>query len=320
MVQAVNAALARALRSDERVILFGEDVGIPGGIFGASKGLREEFGDRVFDMPISEAAILGAAIGAAQMGLRPIAEIMWSDFTLVALDQLVNQAANVRYVSNGDITAPLTVRMQQGVTPGSCAQHSQSLEAIFAHTPGLRVGIPSTAADAYSMLLAAVADPDPVIIIESRAMYGTVSDPVDESQPVTPIGGAVVRRPGRHATVVSWGRMVHECLAAADQLSAQGIELEVVDLRWLNPLDNETVMASVRSTAHLAVVHEANVTGGFGAEIAARVYEDSFFDLDGPVLRIGVDDLRMPAAPHLQGAVVPSAGSIVDRIVRWLST
>lgn len=317
MGQAANAALRRAL-VDERVILFGEDVGKPGGVFGVSKGLHDEFGDRVFDTPISEAAILGAAIGASQFGMRPVVEIMWSDFSLVALDQLVNQAANVRYTSNQTMSAPITVRMQQGVTPGSCAQHSQCLEAIFAHIPGLRVCIPSNPNDAYQMVLSAVDCDDPVIVIESRAMYPSVKGAVIEGVDIEPIGEARVIRPGSRATVVSWGRMLHECAAACEQLAADGVDIELIDLRWLNPFDGETIWNSVRSTARLAIVHEANITGGFGAEIAARAHENVFFDLDAPVLRIGLNDLRMPSAPHLQAAVVPDADSIASNLKAWM--
>jgi len=313
-VQAVNAALDRALRDDPNVIVFGEDVGLPGGIFGATKGLKDRYGDRVFDMPISEAAILGSAIGAAQHGMRPVAEIMWSDFSLVAFDQIANQASNTRYVSNGTITAPLTIRMQQGVLAGSCAQHSQSLEALFAHLPGIRVCMPSTPQDAYDLLLTAIACDDPTIVIENRAMYFTEKATITTENKVSSIGGAAVRRSGTDVTMVSWSRMVNECLASAKILAERGIEAEVVDLRWLNPLDMDTVLASVAKTSRLVVVHEANLTGGFGAEIAARGAELGFCHLDRPVERIGAPDLRIAAAPHIQAAVIPQAMSIADRI------
>ena len=313
-VEAVNTALDRALSDDESILVFGEDVGIPGGVFGASKNLHKRYGDRVFDTPISEAAILGTAIGAAQYGMRPVAEIMWSDFSLVALDQIVNQAANVRYTSNGTMTAPITIRMQQGAMAGSCAQHSQNLEAIFAHVPGVRVALPSNPQDAHDMLLAAIWCDDPVIVIENRAMYFTVTGPVDTERIVPAMGGAEVRRPGADVTIVSWGRMVHECMGAAEQLAAEGVDAEVIDLRWLNPLDIGTVLASVEKTGRIAIVHEANVTGGFGAEIAARVAHDGLFLLDAPIERIGLPDLRVPAAPILQAAVLPDAESIAGRV------
>jgi pyruvate/2-oxoglutarate/acetoin dehydrogenase E1 component len=204
-VEAVNAALRRVLEELPNTIVFGEDVGEPGGVFGATRGLRELFGDRVFDTPISETAILGAAVGAAMMGMRPIAEIMWIDFILVALDQLVNQAANIRYISQGRLTAPLTVRTQQGALPGSCAQHSQCLEAILAHIPGLQVGLPATVQDAYDMLVAAVYSDDPTIIIESRGLYRRFREEATLAGPVQSVGGARVRRPGSDVTLVTWG-------------------------------------------------------------------------------------------------------------------
>lgn len=312
-IQAVVAALDRALTASDEVIVFGEDLGV-GGVFGQTKGLARKHGDRVFNTPISESAILGGAIGAAQNGLRPVAEIMWSDFSLVALDQIVNQAANIRYVSNGAITAPLTIRMQQGVTPASCAQHSQNLEAIFAHVPGLRVCMPSTPQDAFDMILRAIELDDPTIVIENRRMYADRQD-VTIDGPIPEAGHAVVRRQGSGVTVVSWGRMVGECLAAADAVAADGVSVEVVDLRWLNPLDMDTVLSSVEKTSRIVIVHEANMTGGFGAEIGARVAADGFYFLDAPVHRIGLPDLRVPAAPHLQEAIVPSAESIAGEIL-----
>lgn len=315
-VEAVNAAIARCLDERPDVVVFGEDVGEPGGVFGATKGLRRRFGRRVFDTPISESAILGGAVGAAMMGLRPLVEIMWADFSLVALDQIVNQAANVRYVSEGRLTAPLTIRMQQGAVPGSCAQHSQSLEAIFAHVPGIRVCMPATAQDAYDLLLAAVDCDDPVVVIEQRGLYFGDKQVVEVGGPVQPIGGARVVRPGARLTVVTWGAMLQRVLEAASLLDGEGITADVIDARWLNPLDVEVIAASVRRTSRLAVVHEANVTGGFGAEVAARIGTSEFFHLDAPIARIGAPDLRMPAAPGLQAAVLPSATSVADGLRR----
>lgn len=317
LIQAVNRAMHRLLDDDERTIVFGEDVGKPGGVFGATKGLREAFGaDRVFDTPISEAAILGAAIGAATHGLRPIVEIMWIDFSLVAADQLINQAANVRYLSCGALSAPMVVRTQQGHLPGSCAQHSQCLEALYASIPGLRVAVPSTSADAYTMLLAAAACDDPVLFIEHRALYARAKGPVDLSAPVPPIGGSRQVRCGSRATVVSYGAMLLTVSAALDELAADGIDCDLIDLRWLDPLDFDAVAASVATTGRLAIVHEANVTGGFGAELAARAAAECLFDLDAPVLRIGLPDVRVPAAPHLQRTVYPNQASIAADIRR----
>ncbi len=311
--KAVNAALERALSEMPDTILYGEDVGKPGGVFGVTKGLQQSAGaDRVFDTPISETAMLGVAVGAAMSGLRPIVEIMWIDFSLVAMDQIVNQAANVRYVSAGRLTAPLTIRTQQGATPGSCAQHSQNLEAIYAHIPGLRVGVPATAQDAYSMLLAAVRSDDPVMVIENRGMYHGAEQVVDVGGPIEDVGGARIAQEGKDVTIVSWGSMLFCALEAAALLAQQGVSAEVVNARWITPFDWETLFASVGKTKRLLVVHEANVSGGFGAEIAARVQSECFGKLSAPVDRLGVMDCRIPAASHLQAALIPDA----DRIAK----
>lgn len=310
-VQAVNAALRAELAARPEVLVYGEDVGFAGGIFGAARDLQKEFGEaRVFDTPIAESAILGSAVGAAMEGMRPIVEIMWIDFMLVALDQLVNQAANARYLSRGERDLPLVVRTQQGVTPGSCAQHSQSLEALLLHVPGLRVGLPSCPQDAYAMLRAAAADPDPCVIIEARALYRD-RGPVLLDGPVGPIGGAAVRREGADVALVSWGATVLRAEAAADRLAAEGIAAAVLDLRWLDPLDEATLTAVCRAAGgRVVVAHEANLTGGAGAEIAARVASALHGELAVPVARVATPDVRMPAAPVLQESLVPSAESI----------
>lgn len=313
--QAVNSALDRALRERPETLLYGEDVAKWGGIFGCTKGLADKHGDRVFDTPISESAILGSAVGAALLGQRPIVEIMWVDFALVALDQLVNQAANVRYVSRGELTAPITVRTQQGAMPGSCAQHSQNLEAFFAHTPGLVVGLPATAQDAYDMLLSAIWCDDPAIIIENRTLYFDRSGSVELNRPVQPVGGARVVRQGADVTVVTWSAMLRRVADAAESAANEGVDVEVIDLRWLQPLDMPTVLASLEKTNRLMMVHEANRTGGFGGEIAARVAEHALNLLDAPVRRVAVPDSRMPAAPHLQRALIPSADDIAHQLV-----
>lgn len=310
VAKAVNAALDRALDEFPEALLFGEDIALPGGIFGCTKGLVERHGARVFDTPISESAILGAALGASLLGRRPIVEIMWVDFTLVAFDQIVNQAANVRYVSNGRLHAPMTIRTQQGALPGSCAQHSQSLEALFTHIPGLRVAMPSSPQEAYALLLAAIASEDPAIVIEHRGMYA-VSGDVRLGDPIEPIGGARIIRQGKSLTIVALGPMVPIALDAATTLAAEGIEAEIIDPRWLAPFDAATVIASVSRTGRLLVAHQANVTGGFGAEVAARIARDAFWSLEAPIERIGLPDLRMPAAPNLQAAILPTAMDIV---------
>ena len=311
---ALNEALRRELEETPEVILFGEDIAIPGGVFGITRRLHKEFGgERVFDTPIAESAILGAALGAAQEGLRPIVEIMYSDFLLVALDQLVNQAANVRYLSSGRRSAPLVVRCQQGATPGSCAQHSQSLEALLAHIPGLKVGMASNPHDAYAMLRAAVHDPDPVVVIESRALYA-VEGLVHLDAPRESVGGARLRRAGIDALIVTWGRMVNEAEAAAEELAEIGIDAAVLDLRWLSPLDETTLIDLAMTVKRVLVVHEANLTGGFGAEVAARVAEKAFTELVAPVKRLAAPDIRMPAAPALQAALLPSRSTIAGAV------
>jgi acetoin:2,6-dichlorophenolindophenol oxidoreductase subunit beta len=308
-IRAVNEALAWSLQAWPETIVFGEDVALPNGPFGATKGLHAKFGDRVFDTPISESAMIGTALGAAVSGLRPVVEVMYGDFLLVAMDQIVNQVANARYVSGGALIPRLTIRTQQGATPGSCAQHSQSLEALFAHIPGLRVGLASGAAQAYAMLRAAIASDDPVLLFESRRLY-PVKGQVDLDAPVEPIGGSRVLLTGTDYTIVSWGSAVPDALAASDLLAAQGISATVIDLRWLSPLDLDPVFESAARTGRLAVVHEANRTGGFGGEIVARVSEALGPQLTVPPVRIGAADARVPASPVLSAAVLPSAERI----------
>ncbi len=317
-IRAVNAALHWAMREYPEALVFGEDVALPDGPFGATRDLRSEFGERVFDTPISETAFVGAAIGAAIRGRRPIIEIMFIDFTQVAMDQLVNQLPNFHYVSQGAFRVPVTIRTQQGYTPGSCAQHSQSLEAFFAHVPGLRVGAPSNPQDAYEMLRTAIACDDPTLIIESRALYPQRA-PVVLDRPVEPMGGARLLRDGDDVTIVSWSRMLHEAIQAAELLAADGIGAAVVDLRWLAPADYDPVAASLERTGRLVVVHEANRTGGFGAEVAAWAARERFWDLDGPILRIGAPDIRVPAAPSLQAALIPDARDIAREIREGLA-
>lgn len=303
--QAVNEALRIELTERLEVVVFGEDVGHAGGIFGCTRNLQREFGEaRVFDTPIAEASILGAAVGAAMSGMKPVAEIMWMDFLMVAMDQLVNQAANVRYVSRGTSTVPMVMRVQQGATPGSCSQHSQSLEAMLAHIPGLKVGLPSTPQDAYDMLRAAIDDPDPCIIIEARSLYQTKA-PVDGAR--TAVGSARQRRDGSDIALISWGTMANTAEQAAALLGKDGIKASVLDLRWLSPLDEKALETAVRKAGGKAlVVHEANQTGGFGAEIVSRLLDLGFTK----VRRLGAPDIRVPAAPALQAVLIPSAGLI----------
>lgn len=315
-IQAVNSALDAQLSSHPEVLVYGEDVGGAGGIFGASRGLQKKYGaERVFDTPISESAILGSAVGASMMGMKPIVEIMWADFSLVALDQLINQAANIRYITRGRSAAPIVVRTQQGVTPGSCAQHSQSLEALLAHIPGLRVALPATPQDAYSMLQSAVACDDPCVVFEARSLYQTSGD-VDLDSSAEPIGKARLHGTGRDAVVVTWGTMLGPSLEAAESLKQESIDVAVLDLRWLSPLDEEALLKAVKNAGHRAVVaHEANVTGGFGAEIVARIHE-AFGGIPLQIARVGAPNVRIPASPVLMRALIPNAAQIASAVRR----
>jgi pyruvate/2-oxoglutarate/acetoin dehydrogenase E1 component len=307
--EAVNAALRRCLEEVPETLLYGEDIAKPGGVFGVTRGLHRDFGERVFDTPISESAILGSAVGAAMLGRRPIVEIMWADFSLVAFDQIVNQAANVRYVSEGRTSAPLTIRTQQGNSPGACAQHSQNLEALLLHVPGIRVCMPRTAQDAYDLVLSAVACDDPTVVIENRTLYAEAKEEVVIGGPIQPIGGSRRRRDGSDVTVVTWGAMTSKVLDAADRIAADGLSADVLEMVWLNPFDDAAVIESVQRTRRLLVVHEAARTGGFGAEVVARVVE-SGTPLVVPPRRLGLDDSRLPSAVHLARTLLPQTEQI----------
>ena len=314
-IQAVNEAIAVELETRPEVIVYGEDVGQAGGIFGASRGLQKKYGPkRVFDTPISESAILGSAVGSALLGMKPIVEIMWADFLLVALDQLINQAANVRYITAGRCGVPLVVRTQQGSTPGACAQHSQCLEALLAHIPGLRVALPATPQDAYDILRSAVANPDPCIVFEARGLYQTTG-PVVLSDRVQPIGKADVKRDGSAAVIVTWGTMVSVALNAAQMLEKDGLDVGVLDLRWLSPVDETALKQAVRAAqGRVVIAHEANLTGGFGAEITARIHELLGAEMKLHIKRVATPDVRMPAAPALSQEVIPNATKLVAAV------
>lgn len=314
-IQAVNEALMRELETRPEVMVYGEDVGYAGGIFGGSRGCQKNYGkDRVFDTPIAESAILGSAVGSALMGMKPIVEIMWADFMLVALDQLINQAANMRYITGGKSSVPMVVRTQQGSTPGACAQHSQSLEALLAHVPGLRVALPSTPQDAYDILRAAVAHPDPCVIFEARSLYQT-SGPVTASDNIQPIGKANMKAEGSDAVIVTWGTMVRVALEAAEALAKEGIKTGVLDLRWLSPLDENALREAVsKAGGRVVVAHEANLTGGFGAEVVARLHELLEGKVDLKVRRVATPDVRMPAAPTLAAQLLPNAEKIAAAV------
>ena len=312
--EAVRAALAAELAADEDVILMGEEVGALGGVFTVTQGLQEQFGaDRVLDAPICENGLVGWSIGAAVEGLRPVVEIMFSDFVLLALDQLVNLGAKVRYMSNGQFSVPLVLRMPGGGGTNHGPQHSQSLESWFAHTPGLIVGMPSTSSDAYWMTRDAIRLDDPVIMLESKHLYFRARGEVDEDE--GPRGfGARVAREGTDLTAVSASRMVQRCLEAAETLAEEGISCEVIDLRWLWPLDTETVAASLRKTNRIAIVHEPVEFGGWGGEVASWVTEHCFDELDAPVVRLGSKRQPIPFQPHLEDEVVPTVARIEAKL------
>lgn len=318
MRDALNLALDEALESDPRVFLLGEDIADPmGGSYKITAGLSTKYGsDRVRNTPISEAGIVGSAIGAALVGLRPVAELMYIDFTAVAMDQLVNQAAFISYMSGGQVSVPLVVRCQGGAWRRSAAQHSKSLEAWFTHVPGLKFVMPADATDAYWLLLDAIADPNPVIFYEPNLLYRerTLLD-VRERPPG--LGAPTIVRKGDHATLVAWGMSVSMALQAAETLAGQGISLEVVKITTLAPLDYGAIIESVQRTGLLAVTHEAWEYGGFGGEIAAHVCEEAFFYLDGPVKRIGALHCPHPFSPVLEEVMMPSAEQIVSEVRSW---
>jgi acetoin:2,6-dichlorophenolindophenol oxidoreductase subunit beta len=309
-VAAVTATLARAMREDERVIVLGEDVA-EGGPYGATAGLAEEFGrTRVLNTPISEGAVCGAAIGAAQAGLRPVVEIMFIDFITLALDQLVNQAAKAHFMSGGQLSVPLVLRTQGGAGSRSGAQHSQSLEAWLTHVPGLTVVMPSCAADAAGLLRSAIADPGPVVVVENNALYfRRAPAPAEDPEPV-PIGRARTLRRGDGLTVVATSRMVGEALQAAERLASEGVQAEVIDPRTLVPLDIDAIAASVRRTGRAVVAHEAVTTGGFGAELAAQLQEAAFDRLEAPIQRVGAPFEPVPVSPPLEDDYRPGADEI----------
>jgi pyruvate dehydrogenase E1 component beta subunit len=308
---AITDALAEAMRGDERVFVLGEDVA-EGGPWGGTKGLAEEFGaERVRNTPISEAAICGIAIGAAQSGLRPVVEIMFVDFVTLALDQLVNQAAKAHFMSGGQLTVPLVLRTQGGAGQRGGAQHSQSLEAWLTHVPGLKVVMPATASDARGLLAAAIDDPNPVVFVENKTLYFRREELVREQ---VEIGRARIVRPGRDVTVVVLSRLVHEAVAAAEELAAEGIEAEVIDPRTLVPLDLDAIVESVGRTHRLVVAHEAVLHGGFGAEIAAQVQAAAFDELDAPVERVGAPFMPVPFAPPLEDAYIPGRREVVAAV------
>lgn len=318
-LRAINQALADAMAADPTVILIGEDVSEAGGAFGASRGLRDRFGaERVIDTPISEAALAGAAVGAALSGLRPVAEIMFMDFTTLVMDALVNQAAKARFMFGGQRSVPMVLRTPHGGGLGAGPQHSQCLEAWFAHVPGLKVVCPSDPASAYGLLRAAIADPDPVVFIEHKALYA-IKGEVPDDLPVLPLGQAAILREGRDVTIVAYGAAVHTALAAATQLADEGIEAEIVDLRSIQPWDEQTVLASLSRTHRLVVVHEAVEAFGVGAEIVARMADIGFDELDGPIIRVAAPFMPVPFSKGLETAYLPSPERVCAAVRRTLA-
>lgn len=316
---AINRALADAMAADDSVVLFGEDVAAPGGPFAVTRGLLAKFGgERVRDTPISEAAIAGAAVGAALSGLRPVVEIMFMDFITFAMDALVNQAAKAHFMFGGQRSVPMVVRTPHGGGLNAGPQHSQCLEAWFAHVPGLKVAVPSNPADAYGLLRAAIDDPDPVIFVEHKALYASKGE-LAEPPVAAPLGKARIARAGRDATVVAYGAAVGWALRAAEALAAEGIEAEVIDLRTIQPWDEAAVLASVERTRRLVVAHEAATAFGVGAEIAARISERAFGRLAAPVARVGAAFMPVPFAPSLERACLPGDADIARAVRRTLA-
>jgi len=310
---AVHDAMADAMRADPTVLLLGEDVGRYGGTYAASKGLLEEFGpNRILDTPLSELGFVGIGVGAALNGLRPIVEVMTVNFSLLALDQIVNTAAALRHMSGGQFSVPLVVRMATGAGRQLAAQHSHSLENWYAHIPGITVLAPATVPDAYGMLRTALTDPDPVIIFEHVGLYNVSADL--ESLEPTDISRAALRRDGSDATIIAYGGCVPKALDAAAQLAAAGIECDVIDLRVLRPLDDATILESVRKTHRVVVVDEAWHTGSLAAEISARIVERAFYELDAPIARVCTMEVPIPYAKHLEQAALPQPEKIIAAV------
>jgi pyruvate dehydrogenase E1 component beta subunit len=315
--EAIRLALREELRRDERVFVIGEDVGAFGGAMAVTKGLFDEFGaKRLVDTPISESAIVGAALGAALTGLVPVAEIMFIDFTGVCMDQIVNQVAKVRYMLGGQVEVPLVIRTQGGAGKGYAAQHSQSLEAWFCHAPGLIVVMPATPRDARGLLKSAIREPNPVLFIEHKTLYNTEGE-VPDAEELIPLGRADVKRPGRNVTVIAHSQQVLQALAAAETLAAKhGVDCEVIDLMTVNPLDEQAILASVRKTGRLVTVEEGYRNHGVGAEVVARVAAKAFDALDAEPVRVAFPDCPVPFAKPLERALLPDAAKIVDAVLK----
>lgn len=312
LIESIHQALDEMMAADSRVFVLGEDVGRRGGVFRVTEGFLEKYGElRVIDAPLAEGVIVGAAIGAAYNGMRPIAEIQFADFIFPAFDQIVSEAARTCYRSNGDWHVPMVIRAPYGGGIHGALYHSQSIEAFFCHIPGLKVVAPATPYDAKGLLKASIEDPNPVIFLEHKKCYRMIKGEVPEQDYRVPIGKAEVKRSGQHLTAIAYGLMLHYCLEAAEILAREGIQVEVLDLRTLKPLDEAAILASVRKTSKALIVHEDNLTGGLGGEIAALIAEHAFESLDGPVMRVGGPDVpAMPYSPPLEEAFLPNPQTI----------
>ncbi len=312
---AIKDTTAAEMRRDEKVFVMGEDVEVLGGIFGCTRGLAQEFGrERCFNTPISESAFIGAGLGAACAGMRPICELMYMDFAFVAMDQLLNQVAKTRYIFGGKAKVPLVIRGQQGVGRGNAATHSQSVEAIFMHFPGLKVVMPSTPEDACGLLRTAIRDDNPVVFIEHKQLYVKKGEVPDDPDFMIPFGKAKVVREGKDCTIVATHVYVYKALEAAEVLAKEGIDVEIIDPRTLVPFDTDTVVNSVKKTGRAVVVHEAHRTCGIGAEIASTIMDNAFMYLDAPVIRLGAKSCPLPFNLGLENAVVPQTQDIIDAV------
>lgn len=316
---ALREAMSQEMRSNPDIYIMGEDIGIYGGAFGVTNGMLDEFGEeRVRDTPISEAALVGCGVGSALTGMKPIVEMQFSDFVMIAMDQIVNQAAKIRYMFGGKGTVPMVIRLPAGSGTGAAAQHSQSLEAWMTHVPGLKVVQPSTAYDVKGLMKAALEDPNPVMFYEHKLLYGTKGD-VPEEPYTIPLGVADVKREGADVTIVATSRTVHFALEAAEALEKEGIDVEVVDPRTLVPLDTDTIIQSVKKTSRLVVAHEAVKTSGFGAEIASMIAESEAFDyLDAPIERLGGSHNPIPYNKELEKKTVPQTEDIIEAVKETL--
>ena len=310
---AICEALTGEMSRDETIFIIGEDLVAHGGIFGQFKGLPERFPGRLIDTPISEACIVGAGLGAALTGMRPLVDMHFADFVTCAMDEIVNQTAKIRYMFGGQVKVPIVIWAPDGAGLSAAAHHSQSLESWFIHTPGLKVVVPSEPADVKGLLTAAIRDDDPVIFFQHKKLFAK-EGPVPDGEYVVPLGKAAIKRPGSGATILTYGSGLYLSLEAAHQLAGMGIEAEVIDLRTLKPLDFETIAASVRKTHRAVVVHEACLSGGFGAEVSARIHSELFDDLDAPVLRVAARDVPMPFSPGMEKFVLPKVEDVIGAV------